>query len=374
MRGIRTQEELRWWEEGQRKAKPARPHKMVVLKLAHCGVPMLMQSIKAPRQFPRKKPIGCPRAPIAPPQGFTGASSSHQEEARQGVLDGAWKEVTECMEFELCGVNDLFKEGKPDARWMGRGGELKLVSRQVFPRRAAGALGRMKQKQYAYVWCQLRLQGVKALADKRKAHGALNEAQMAQWHALIRKFCSPSSLARYDAEDFILDKVCAELQAVYSRPEEAIEVLDSTMSHVNQKVDGQRQEDETAARNSWKVWLKKQMQGGSASGAAHGFVKRVEADPDVLIKCASGASAAPQDVVQADLEEWNKVWQALKEKEAAPWRRADLKAGEAPLRKITVADLRKVARSFKERTGIGIDGIAPRQLDMAIRRIIAAYN
>ena len=60
VRGIRTQEELSWWDEGQRKAKPARPHKMVVLKLAHCGVPMLMQSIKAPRQFPRKNPSGAP--------------------------------------------------------------------------------------------------------------------------------------------------------------------------------------------------------------------------------------------------------------------------------------------------------------------------
>ena len=364
VQGIRVQEELSWWEDGQRKAAPARPHKLVALKLSSCSLPTIMQCIQTPRQFPRKKPVGCARAPIAPPQGYTQASGSQrQEEGQESALDMAWKKLTSCMELELCGVSDLFKKGEPDGRWMGRGGKLKLVGRQTMPRRAAADLGRLKQNQYAYVWCQLRLQGMQALAIKATAAGALTEAQMDQWHALVRKFCSPSAPARFDAEDCLLEEACAGLQAFYMRPEGAQELLGRALDHVTRRIKENKQADDKAARGAWRAWLAQQMRGGAASGAAHCFAKRVEADPDLLIRYSAGLSAAPQDVVQADLEEWNKVWKALEGRSAAPWRSEGMKCEGAPRRKIRVKDIRKVARSFKERTGIGIDGIAPNQLD-----------
>ena len=63
------------------------------------------------------------------------------------------------------------------------------------------------------------------------------------------------------------------------------------------------------------------------------------------------------------MEEWNRVWQALDDRGSAPWRGAAAHGEREQMRKITVGDLRRAARSFKERTGVGIDGIAPRQLD-----------
>ena len=220
----------------------------------------------------------------------------------------------------------------------------------------------------------LRLKGMKALSDKAESQGELTEAQTVQWQALIRKFCSPSAPARFDAGDAVLDEACDGLQAFFLKPKEAKQKLDHVLKYAETKVDLRRKADEKKARRSWRDWIAQQMKGGAASGMAHNFVKRVEEDPQILMRCSNGLSAAPQDVAQGDLEEWNKVWQALEGRGSAPWRQREEDGGDERGKKIQVRDVRRAVRSFKERTAVGIDGIAPRQLDWLsdtlLRRVI----
>ena len=135
-----------------------------------------------------------------------------------------------CMEAELCGVTDQFRQGRPDGRYLGRGGAIKIVMRSVMPKRAAGALGRMQQTQYAYVWCMLRLRGMTALARKAEMQGELTEGQLVQRQALLRKFCSPTAPARYDAGDAILEGACDGLQASFLKPKEASQTLEYALT------------------------------------------------------------------------------------------------------------------------------------------------
>ena len=108
--------------------------------------------------------------------------------------------------------------------------------------------------------------------------------------------------------------------------------------------------------------MAKQTGAGGASGAAHAFIKRAQMEPDLLVTCLDRKSAAPQDIVQADFKEWKGVWDSLPDGAEAPWRSE--KAGKEEwgrLSPIATTQFRKVARSFKTNTGVGIDGISPHQ-------------
>ena len=72
------------------------------------------------------------------------------------------------MEGELIGICDLFAEGKPDTRWMGRAEKPIVAMRAILPRRAAGACGHLKQDEYAEVWALNRLGELASLAEIAK--------------------------------------------------------------------------------------------------------------------------------------------------------------------------------------------------------------
>ena len=109
--------------------------------------------------------------------------------------------------------------------------------------------------------------------------------------------------------------------------------------------------------SGWKAFVDEQLKRGA--GALHRFTKR----PPV-VACASiiregCRTTAPQRLVEAECEASRKVWFKFEDTARAPWRGAQLHKCE-PLPAITGECIAKVARTYKEKTGLGCDGFHPR--------------
>ena len=168
-------------------------------------------------------------------------------------------------------------------------------------------------------------------------------------------------------------KLLDVIQRHHRSKNELKEDLQEAARVLGEHVEKATKEQDKRARNEWRKWVMKQSGTGAASGAAHAFVKRVQQEPDLVINCLEGKSAAPQDVVQADLEEWRTVWEGLPDLAAAPWRGENWETrDEDKLLPITVDAFRRAARSFKARTGVGSDEIAPRQFAWLSDELIGA--
>ena len=105
----------------------------------------------------------------------------------------AWKEAAQCVEVELCGVLDLFEEGKSSQKWFGRGKGTDVALRPAIPSRMGGKQGNLNQEDYGNEWVLNRLTEPGFIARKAVAGSALSEACKAQWANLVRKICSPSA-------------------------------------------------------------------------------------------------------------------------------------------------------------------------------------
>ena len=242
------------------------------------------------------------------------------------------------------------------------GGEIELVKRYALPRRAAGARGHMSQFHYSAIWTLNRIKELLALIEKENYQEGLEEGQLRQWNGLVRKFCSPSAPLMELTKIQEMDDLHQKIQRAHPRKATLKVVLEAARECLVDHTQRASKEQEKKSRNGWRKWLAKQSDAGGASGAAYAFVKRVQQDPDLVVSCMEGRSAAPQDVVSADLEEWKEVWESLRDRADAPWRKIQWEKEErGSMSKITVDQFRGVARSFKVNTGVGIDGIAPHQ-------------
>ena len=101
--------------------------------------------------------------------------------------------MVRCAEEELCGVCDLFSNGKLDKEWLGRGGQLQIVERYAVLRRAVGAMGHMRQAHYSAMWARSRIQELLSLVRRDQEQGGLELQHSYQWDCIVRKLCSPNS-------------------------------------------------------------------------------------------------------------------------------------------------------------------------------------
>ena len=90
------------WEEGAvSRAMAAKTHALVAIKVMARAIDRHMDSIRMPRKFERKKPVGCARAPVVPSRDDVPEGETQGEMARAGE-GGEWKEILRCVEAELC--------------------------------------------------------------------------------------------------------------------------------------------------------------------------------------------------------------------------------------------------------------------------------
>ncbi len=346
--------------QGGRYTVAAKPHRAVSLVL-HCSeVPRTQTVLKLPKPFDRVKPCGCPRRPIAPPSNFADAiAAAADREGKAQAAGEAWQSVVRCIEAELCGVLDLYQDDGPDQRWSGRGQAMQTAERSTLPRRAAGRQGHMGQDEYAFVWAMNRLTEADVLTNKAATRNGLSDGQGRQWAKIVRKMCSPSSPI-CEHPDKRWRTFSRELQRLASSPAESRELVRTTLARCTEEVESSKKNREKSKKMAWARWLAQQRKAGGVGGAAHHFAKKVEEDPEMIVRVSGVRSATAQDIVNSDWAEWNSIWTAWEGQATAPWRTEELPQCDLP--PLLVNHLRKVALTFKETTGLGIDVISPRHL------------
>ena len=360
VQGVETVAEFRCVSRDSDYTVAAKPHRAATLKLNRKYRPMLLRTLKQPRAFPRNKPIGCARRPVTT---CTPATESLQvagdRASNLAAITEAWGRVVRDVEEELCGVCDL--TGKARQVYGGRENEAKEVLRPSLPRRAAGRRGAMAQTDYVAVWGANRLKELLALSELYSKSGGHSPGQERQWVNLVRKFCSPSAPTT-GSGDQRWEETAKTLQRCWSKPAEAATALRSTCNWAEALTRKQAKSRAEKQRESWERWKKKQANAGGQGGALFCFMKRIEEDPEVVLRCSSGASASPQAILDRDFLCWNSLWQKLSQHASAQWRQeCSIDERSCSLPPLGSAELRKAARTFKASTAAGVDAVLPTQ-------------
>ena len=67
-----------------------------------------------------------------------------------------------------------------------------------------------------------------------------------------------------------------------------------------------------------------------------------------------GPSASPQDIVDSDSVEWEKIWKKHGGRARAPWRKRDEVGGKVSATPLCAQELREAAARFKKKTGVAM--------------------
>jgi hypothetical protein len=303
--------------------------------------------------------------------------------------------------MELCGVTDRFLDGAPHYKWCGRKNGPRYVQAPSLPPRTAADLGEVDITMHGMIWARNRLLQLKWLAEisgrnqagsttqqhicvwgrtsmeygmvhenrgefkpVRKAEeiwgDGLSASQRRQWWTLTRKIASKGSLVQELAIKEVKWKVViGELERYRRFPWQAATFLKTTCEWVEATIKDMNTKHVMGKAEGWKKWLSKQLKEGA--GGAHRWVKRDLTDPEKWITVDGKRTAAPRDIVEIDFEAWSKIWSRLKDRGGTPWRTMGAVPANAPsLPAITAVELRRASRTFKERTGTGVDKLGPR--------------
>ncbi len=355
---------------------PAAPHRAVKLTLVKDG-PLPMQYVRrGPRKFPRDKPIGCARRPVAPSAHRMGIDEIGEDRDANALKAAeAWRCITRAMEVEMCGVTDKFVGNAVDPLWCGREDGHRYVQAPVMPARALGNLGRQNIATYWVRWAENRLRELGHLADvaarnggrRRPVIGArnggdaegsgLSQGQWRQWERVTAKMtCAKSPLFNLASRSDQWANVLGMVSLYRHCPAGARHFAMTTADWANAILVETAKEAAAARRNGWTRWLREQIRAGG--GGLHSYVKRKLQEPEKVLMWQGQLSAAPQDIVDRDTLEWEAIWTSRDNLASAPWR--DGGRGAEPLPRPTVEEMRRAAYSFKVGTGTGVDGVPPR--------------
>ena len=287
-------------------------------------------------------------------EGFQLAESRGHNSA---AITEVWSSAVNDIEEELCCICDL--TGKARQAYQGRQNEVAEVHRPALPRRAAGPRGNMAQAEYSTVWSANRLKELRALSEAHQKSGLHSLGQERQWTNLVRKFCSPTSPAMTSSNERWED-IANTLIRSWAKPSEAITGLTVAHNWTEQLVRKQAKQRAKEHKESWNRWRNKQTAAGGQGGALFHFLKRVEEDPEIIIRCSGGASATPQAILEHEFHFWNGLWQKLSLHASAPWRQEEgALVPNSCLPPLGCAELRGAARTFKASTAAGIDALLP---------------
>ncbi len=299
---------------------------------------------------------------MAPPEGFTkGISDAATSEELHDAVDGCWASFVSAMEAELCGVTDAWRGDLPDQRWCGRSSGVEYVRTPVLPARASREMGKVDQRGQTYLWAENRLRELAALARCARSRGPLEGARLRQWSSIIKKITAPvSAITHIRQEDIQWEALVCRLKRYVSDPASAVDFLTASANWSHALLVRRKKARELELAKSWAAFKRAQCSNGA--GVLHALTKRVQDWPDVVIEVSCNATAAPQDVVDADLASWRSVWHRLAHLASTPWRTPrPTSVPPMPMRSPpTSSALRRAASTFKDKTGIGVDGVAPR--------------
>ena len=347
------------------------PHRAVLVTFKSVTEPRWQWTLRTPKRFPREKPVGCARHPVAPAGEFL---EEVKEATTVGMmktkLEDVWADVALAIEAELCGVTDRYSKEGPDRKWCGRGDGPRFVKAPILPARAMGEWGRLDIESYRVLWAINRLEELASLAriamkqggegaEGEADRGALNKGQQRQWDALIRKFASPSSQiyrVRQDAGKW--EELARQTQRVAAKPWEALDLMETSALWARKVLENKRKVHQEARIKGWRRWVGEQLAAGG--GALHKYVKRKPEPLDDVLTVRGEFTAAAQDIADTETSSWKGIWCRHGAAATAPWREERRGIVQGTVNRPTVPELRRAAASFKLRTGLGTDALPPR--------------
>ena len=294
------------------------PHRAVAVTFCNTAEPILQWQLRTPKKFPKEKPIGCARQPIAPCKAFVHEEEGEEDVAKHKRVSDLWGGLTWAVEAELCGVTDRYKKDGPDQRWCGRALGARYVKDVVLPVRAGGVCGKLDKSTYAILWAANRLQELAALAgiaceatEKGVEGRGLSESQWKQWNRIINKLASPSApICPSALGDERWGGVMEKVQAGRLRPSLQCDFLTTTANWARALVRRKVKERGVIRRKGWAAWIKEQVKEGGSG--LHRFVKRIVEKPEQILVLGGGPTASPQDIADNDLREWEKSGRDMK--------------------------------------------------------------
>jgi hypothetical protein len=234
----------------------SKPHRAVSISFKANGIPRMQTAIKAPRRFPRGRPIGCSRHPVAPPAGYTRniAEAATTDEMHDAV-DECWSNFIASAEAELCGITDAWRGEAPDHRWCGRSDGVEFVQVPVLPVRASREMGKVDHRGQVYLWAENRLRELAVLAQHARKHGPLEGARRRQWTSIVKKMTAPTSaISQVRQEDARWETLVDRLKLYEGEPASAVEFLTSSANWSHALLLNRKRTREKELARSWAVF------------------------------------------------------------------------------------------------------------------------
>ena len=358
------------------------PHSPVRVVLKATRANLLTKVVKRPGMFPITKPIGCCRMPVVPPQhewsGMVQQINTGElvdEGEKKDVVNRLWTLVPACMEAELCGCCDAVdSEGLSAGKFMGRATGVAYKQAQVWPKRASGKLGTTDLVNHGLAWMASRLSELHQLTLSARRAAQNNEAwrlaSERQWSNLVARFKPSSALLRAvmtkvpEAEDCL-----RVVGALDPRQRESPEILAHWAQWADTTARERKRQGLSSRRDGWGKWVELQLKKGA--GALFKHAKREEVNQGASVTKDGVKTGAPQDVVDAEREEWINTWHKFVDIAQAPWRTESIDA--APLPRPTIEEARHCIASFKPYTAVGVCSTRPRWYGWLSDALISAW-
>ena len=256
------------------------PHRAAARRFKGKAKLVMQWVVRGPKRFPRQKPIGCPRQPIAPPKCLVEAigDAANEEGIKKGT-SRAWEGIAVAVDAELCGVTDRWSDDGPDTRWCGRHKRPRIVQEPLLPARSSGVWGKLDMLCHSLQWAVNRFEELARLASiaergvnqgggEGDTGAGLTEAQAMQWQKLIRKVASPSApIAVFTIKDDRWCDVVATTQRYETTPAAAKNFFTISAGWARALLVRKKKTFAEERRKGWKNWVKEQMRKGGGEGS-----------------------------------------------------------------------------------------------------------
>ena len=292
----------------------AAPHRAVRLSLEADTTNHLVEVIAGPRQFPRLRPIGCPRAPVVPDWHQLQSQSRQSALVLKGDAGGyagssdhgnKWPALMHAVESEICRVNDFVDaDGVAGASHCGRSELVHTIKRLSLPQRTSAALGKICIYAHALIWLGRRVRELADISAKVTEGHPISVGAFEQWSRIISKVAAPTGLP------MVVEKIGEEwrdhMESIRCHiPGRYIEALRAIVRTAASTATDMKKSQLVKRVESWRSFSDRQVASGAS--LAHGLVKPDSTPANVTATTVVNSlrTASPQAILDRDLLVWS---------------------------------------------------------------------
>ena len=149
-----------------------------------------------------------------------------------------------------------------------------------------------------------------------------------------------------------------------------LEEVSEILEDFNEELEAARQRAKDCHRAGWEAWLQRSFKGGAR--AMHRYTRIAQEWAPAVTVRSGRVTAAPQDVLDSELDELAELWRA----QSTPQRACVPDRATFP--RASAAEVRRASSSFSVLTSQSLDGTHPKQLsllsDSALECLAAIYQ